>query len=1034
MKKGGKENGSKTGKKEAEKEGVAKGPRQQPLSAFFRPVSLSQVQTNTRSAAEPKQPSKAPIPAPPKTIEPATSSIIPLFVSTPQLPVKQRVAQKRESALHSRTPANAAELVDVADALGVRGQSEALSWLNLYANVDLDTLEDHAFTSTTACCGPLDADHLLDLSMVADFLSQFGSALLGLEVDKVSSIESLFSSLETSTTVYKYLAPLYSSLIIFLHHHERKRWSTMTTESETQGLIIHHLLTVPLSSTSINDHPSIDALISIFTHIPFPRIPPQIHIHLLTILVETVLCSAPFHEHMEQTVFSVMETCRKSRVANSKRRLEIRARLKHLDAAIDAEKLGVKRVERELRSLGCVVPTFLKNAVADVELEEEDLIEDAGASERDAGATIDDVAGDASVSETAESTQIEKEGERASIASPSSTSGGNEGASRRQAIEEDKKRKESEKELLAKLKTLVKEVNAKISESSALDRELEKLEKTDAALKEENEALHVNLRVNRALGSDRDFSTYYWMDLHENTEKPQAADETSHTKSKPPPVNSIFSKTSPNTATKPVPLFGILIVPNLPSQLDIPASPAISEPCSTEQLSGQSASRYISTLSDLKSLVQSLDKNCLRESALLTAIRDRLKPFNLDIPSLSTSTSSSSNAKKAQKVTGSATCESAVDSAMTVFGDWISRVTSNRARNVKDLKRAVDHDAESILEGIHIRIRDLHRALNKSTKNTAAISSKLPTERDISKFRTRPEIISAIQSCICNVFGVEEGDAVAARLHEVAQMTLLSVAVGFVVADVKRGKLGDSIGGPVSVSQSVGGLNGIDLKAYENAIEDLDALIRRDKKRSATAKSRRAEHEKKQKGNVKRDAGTHQVLRKSSRKRMERSQESDDEESDSATGVRKSNRKASDATKVSYEESEDDDEDSKSGASETASDGDDDSDAEDVDAHDEDDEMMNIDEDESEAEIQQGEEQDEKSDDEDANHEVKSVQPSRPTRGSRKRTSDGPCPEETKRVTRLRIAAKSKSDEEPRADRASAIEKLKQARGERRSR
>ncbi|KAI8835457.1 hypothetical protein BJ741DRAFT_709181 [Chytriomyces cf. hyalinus JEL632] len=1032
MKKGGKENGPKAGKKEAEKEGLVKGPRQQTLSAFFRPVSLSQVQTNTTSASEPKQPSKAPIPAPPTTIEPATSSIIPLFISTPQLPVKQRVAQKRESALHSRTSANAAESVDVADALGVRGQSEALSWLNLYAKVDLDTLEDH--TSTAACCGPFDADHLLDLSMVADFLSQFGSALLGLEVDKVSSIESLFSSLETSTTVYKYLAPLYSSLIIFLHHHERKRWSTMTAESETQGLIIHHLLTVPLSSTSISDsHPSIDALISIFTRIPFPRIPPQIHLHLLTILVETVLCSAPFHEHMEQTVFSVMETCRKSRAANSKRRLEIRARLKHLDAAIDAEKLGVKRVERELRSLGCVVPTFLKNAVADVELEEEDLVEDTEASERDAGAAVDDVAGDASVSETAESVQIEKEGERASTASPSSTVGGSEGASRRQAIEEDKKRKESEKELLAKLKTLVKEVNAKISESSALDRELEKLEKTDAALKEESEALHVNLRVNRALGSDRDFSTYYWMDLHENTEKCQAADETSHTKSKPPPVNSIFSKTLSNTANKPVPLFGILIVPNLQSQLDIPASPASSEPSPSEHLSGQSASRCISTLSDLKCLVQSLDKNCLRESALLTAIRDRLKPFNLDIPSLSSSTSSSSNAKKAQKVTGSATCESAVDSAMTVFGDWISRVTSNRARNVKDLKHAVDHDAESILEGIHIRIRDLHRALNKSTKNTAAISSKLPTDRDISKFRSRPEIISAIQTCICNVYGADEGDAVAARLHEVAQMTLLSVAVGFVVADVKRGKLGDSIGGPAAASQSVGGLNGIDLKAYENAIEDLDALIRRDKKRSATAKSRRAEHEKKQKGNVKRDAGTHQVLRKSSRKRLEPSQESNDEESDSAAGVRKSNRK-SDATKVSYEESENDDEDSKSATSETASDGDDDSDAEDVDAHDQDDDVMNVDEDESEAESQQGEEQDEKSDDEDANHEVKSAQPSRPTRASRKRTVDGPCPEETKRVTRLRIAGKSKSDEEPRAGRASAIEKLKQARGERRSR
>ncbi|ORY47802.1 hypothetical protein BCR33DRAFT_782873 [Rhizoclosmatium globosum] len=528
--------------------------------------------------------------------------------------------------------------------LGAKGRAEAQFWLNAYAGIQTATksssstsLVQHPMYRTLQPQNSSNSKPFLISSTIRTYIPQLQSSIS-------FSLASLHETLQNASTPH--LSTIYTSLIRTLQ--SEKRWHTMTTPIETQALIIHHLLTVP-SSTTLHtpSSPSIDALITFFTDIPLPSIPAPVHIRLLGILVDGITAGDKFREFMETEVVGGLESRRKKLGVNLKRRGE--------------------RLEREIKVFGG----------------------GGGAG----GEKVDDVV-------------CEEDGVGMDVDCENATD-----SARLEGVEAEKVKSVKEAELNAKLASLVEQLNKKIEQVSAYEKELSDLDKEDALLKDEIEALGESMRGVRFLGTDRDFSTYLWIDTVLPTHLHQ-----------------------PPTKNQP---FGIFT---------------------------------------LKLLIKSLNDRGVRERELCTRLRERLKPMGLDIPAFPTF-----GTKRAWERLGSEESEMIVSSAMDSFAACVAELGCPVA-----CAEAEEYH-EMVVEGVRERVREL----------LSVTDPRVLGRREVNALERMQEFVDAVEGIIAAVFGEEEGEEVRERFEGVTNWSLFSVAVGFVVSDVGKGKFGKAGSGGV---------------------------------------------------------------------------------------------------------------------------------------------------------------------------------------------------------------------------------------------
>ncbi|KAJ3278617.1 hypothetical protein HDU79_001425, partial [Rhizoclosmatium sp. JEL0117] len=491
--------------------------------------------------------------------------------------------------------------------LGAKGRAEAQFWLNAYAGIQTATKSS---SSASLVQYPMyrniTASELIQLQTIFDFIKQFGPTFLNCNLPSTFSLASLHETLQNASTPD--LSTIYTSLIRTLQ--SEKRWHTMTTPIETQALIIHHLLTVP-SSTTLHtpSSPSIDALITFFTDIPLPSIPAPVHIRLLGILVDGITAGDKFREFMETEVVGGLESRRKKLGVNLRRRGEVRGLLKGVEGGVKEGEVVVKRLEREIKVFG------------------------GGAG----GEKVDDVV-------------CEEDGVGMDVDCENATD-----SARLQGVEAEKVKDIKEAEMNARLAALVEQLNKKIEQVSAYEKELSDLDKEDALLKDEIEALGESMRGVRFLGTDRDFSTYLWIE-YGATNSPSS------------------------TSNKEIQPFGIFVLP-LPVMSSYTPSPSHSQ------------IRHITSLKTLKLLIKSLNDRGVRERELCTRLRERLKPSGLDIPAFPTF-----GMKRAWERLGSEESEMIVSSAMDSFAACVAELGSPVA-----CAEAEEYH-EMVVEGVRERV------------------------------------------------------------------------------------------------------------------------------------------------------------------------------------------------------------------------------------------------------------------------------------------------------------------------------------------
>ncbi|KAJ3021267.1 UNVERIFIED_CONTAM: ATP phosphoribosyltransferase (ATP-PRTase) (ATP-PRT) [Siphonaria sp. JEL0065] len=626
--------------------------------------------------------------------------------------------------------------------VGSKGRVEAQFWLDAYSGIVpmeqgndcMETNESLESLPTTLLPHPntraLTVTEFMDLQMIVDFIKAFGSDFLYYDIPADFSLASLKESLETPSLSAKLLPKIYTSLIRILHND--KRWTQMTTTIETPALIIHHLLTVPFpqSSSPIAQHmtPSIDALITFFTDLTFPQIPPPVHIRLLNLLVQDLMDTERFHSFMESQVVACMDAKRKLMIVNGKKRVECRGICKGLEVEVEKEGNVVKRLEREIRALG-----NSSGSVTKMGDEETEVMDDIVCDEDGVGV----------VTLTAEPTgaeDVQMQGATVAVAktgaspngSATSSSSSATKQSRNVSREVEKMKRAAESTLNAKLAPLVKELNKKVTQLHSLEREMQDLDKEDASLKHEIETLNASqMRVSRVLGMDRDFSAYYWVDYG-------------------------LPITVSSTVILP-PSFGVLVIESL-SHPQKQSAPKI---------------KTITSLSHLKTLLKSLNDRGTRERHLLTSLKEKLALYSLEFPAFPTH-----GTKRAwETLNPDAKIEDSVDAAIKAFATCVEGLGT--------LLAAPDDDTDhvyhaTVLEGVRGRMRDLVSTTGVNT----------PTLYTISRLETMQEFLESIQQVIGGVYGLEEGKEVVERFEGVSNWSLFSVAVGFVVKDVKSGKVG----------------------------------------------------------------------------------------------------------------------------------------------------------------------------------------------------------------------------------------------------
>ncbi|KAI9347039.1 hypothetical protein BDR26DRAFT_855569 [Obelidium mucronatum] len=474
----------------------------------------------------------------------------------------------------------------------------------------------------------------MDLQMITDFAKEFGAGLLNFTVPN------------------DFCLGLYTCLIKTIQH--EKRWQTMTT--------------LPLAVTA----PSIDAIITFFTDLTLPEIPAPVHVHLLTLLVSQLMEMEKFHDFMEDEVVKNMESKRKQMVANGKRRTEVKGLFKTTEAEIETEGVEVRKLERELKNVRAKDATTVEDSA---EKMDDIVCEEDGVGKMDCDIVVEiDESGDPSNTLA-----------RLPQAKPDRLS----------SREAEKKRRAAEYAINSKLSPLVKELNKKVTKLASLEREVQDLDRDDLELKQEIEALGSGLRVSRFLGMDRNYSSYFWIDLG-------SAEETAET--------STSAKRYYN------------------SEEDQPQTQNI---------------RYINTIVQLKQLLKTLNDRGIRERDLLTHLRDRLKPYSLEFPAFPTTGN-----KRSWDRLGPADAENQVNKFFNRFGECLEGLGG-----LKDgcQDENVGEYREQVVEGVRERIRDLVLVMG-------------------------------------SVYGPEESEEVKERFEGVTNMCLFSVAVGFVVRDVKAGK------------------------------------------------------------------------------------------------------------------------------------------------------------------------------------------------------------------------------------------------------
>ncbi|KAJ3058931.1 hypothetical protein HDU99_006584, partial [Rhizoclosmatium hyalinum] len=431
----------------------------------------------------------------------------------------------------------------------------------------------------------------------------------------------------------------------------------MTTPIETQALIIHHLLTVP-SSTTLHtpSSPSIDALITFFTDIPLPSIPAPVHIRLLGILVDGITAGDKFREFMETEVVGGLESRRKKLGVNLKRRGEVRGLLKGVEGGVKEGEVVVKRLEREIKVFG-------------------------GGGASAGGEKVDDVV-------------CEEDGVGMDVDYENATD-----SARLQGVEAEKVKGVKEAELNAKLASLVEQLNKKIEQVSAYEKELSDLDKEDTLLKDEIEALGESMRGVRFLGTDRDFSTYLWIE-YGATNSPSS------------------------TSNKEIQPFGIFVLP-LPVMSSYTPSPSHSQ------------IRHITSLKTLKLLIKSLNDRGVRERELCTRLRERLKPMGLDIPAFPTF-----GTKRAWERLGSEESEMIVSSAMDSFAACVAELGCPVA-----CAEAEEYH-EMVVEGVRERVREL----------LSVTDPRVLGRREVNALESMQEFVDVVEGIIAAVFGEEEGE------------------------------------------------------------------------------------------------------------------------------------------------------------------------------------------------------------------------------------------------------------------------------------
>ncbi|KAJ3062802.1 hypothetical protein HDU98_001345 [Podochytrium sp. JEL0797] len=363
------------------------------------------------------------------------------------------------------------------DDIGSKGRTEAQLWINVYAGKDATSPAPqlHIHNESRA----LNLNEFLSLQMIVDFFNQFGRPLLHANMDADLSLASLLDNLHSNT----HLHPLYTPLIHHLHSHDKK-WQTMCTPIETRALLIHHLLTLPSTSTSSSHQqqqqgPSIDALITFFNDLSFPEIPAPVHIRMLVLLVEAVMHLDRFHDFVEKEVVGALESVRKQAASNVKQRHECKASIKSVEAEIEADKLEIRRMERQMLVFGCKDSEVLYAA-------------SAAASPASVGVAPEEVT-------PAEGVAPEDAAPATSIDSPNPS---------------------PTPQKSTPLSTLQSRLTTHQTTLQTLHKTLDTLDVTEKHLKHSLDSLPHKYRSPRFLGHDRDFSTYLWIDMGPPTQQP----------------------------------------------------------------------------------------------------------------------------------------------------------------------------------------------------------------------------------------------------------------------------------------------------------------------------------------------------------------------------------------------------------------------------------------------------------------------------------------------------------------------------------
>ncbi|KAJ3118088.1 hypothetical protein HK100_000676 [Physocladia obscura] len=536
----------------------------------------------------------------------------------------------------------------------------------------------------TDCWRCLNVNELMDLAMVVDFLQEFSKSigsstdafLPGLKLGNSFCLENFLLSLHTpSIASTNELSQIYTSLIHQSHPHDRRRWQTLTTPIESRALLIHHLLTLSKS----------EFLVSIFTALPLPRVPPQAHSLVLTRLVINLIDSREFRDWFDEHVVSGAEGIRKARASLAKQRTDLRAEM--------------RQIQKDVAGITIVATSNTADTVITAQVP-----------------TV------SSPSAASVSTTTSYAGKSAS---PPPFS-----------------------ESLA--------VTSRLAE---IDREITTIDSRDADLVRALDTHGSGMRMRRILGHDRDFRTYVWIDW--GVIEPMKRRESS--------LVSVPIKRT----------FGILVFGVAPTA----AAPVkkFRKGMKEETQSRPEMVWCIDSIDVLKKVIAGLNDRGERERELLTVLRERLKPYGLNVPPFPTNVGGSR--KRVFDSLGSAEAEAVVDSGMAQFGAFVDKMQQEDVERPKNLDY-VSHDYEDrVIDGVRERLKDL----------VSVVGCKQPNRREIAAIETRKIFIAAIVKIIVDAFGNDEADEVAERFDGVNNWSLFSVAIGFVVQDVKKGKLGKRI-------------------------------------------------------------------------------------------------------------------------------------------------------------------------------------------------------------------------------------------------